>query len=289
MIGRVGAEGGLQRQEMRAGLADGAGFQGPVGNAVVRVESRRDHQAGQFIADAPDHVADQPSPVFEAAAVGAGPVFCRQKLRQQVAVTLFDVDEVDADLCGEVRGGDVLIFDPLQVVVGEQRRGRVGRTAARFVDCQRIENGVVHREHRPAIAVAAGVRQLQADDEVPVVEESVAVRLATTGNHLFDCRGGACMQPELPWIRTPLVADGGGLPPDQFRPAAAEADVAAQRQLIGPAVETCRRSPPSVEWRGDCRSALFRSAPVETAPRIVRPARARLPSGPPRRPERPAF
>ena len=245
---------------------------------------------GNSSADAGDHVADQPRPVFEAAAVGAGPIFRRQKFRQQIAVTLLEVDEIDADLCGQARGGDVLVFDPLQLVVAraaEKTRRPRGRSLCRLS---------ADREWGRASRASSGDSRSGRSASVAGRRRSPrrspkASRCDWRQREIISSMADAepVMQPELPRIGTPLVADGGGLAPDQFRPAAAEADVAAECQLVGPAVESCRRSPPSVEWRGGCRSVSFRSAPVETAHRIVRTARAQLPSGPPRRRGRPAF
>ena len=222
---------------MRTRLADRAGLRRPVRDAVVSVEPRGEQQVGRFIADAADHLADQPRPVFETAAVRTRAVLRREQFRKQVAVALLEIDEVDADLRGQAGRGDVLILDPLEFVIREERIRIVDRPAGRLVDGERVEQGIVRGQQRPAVSVAARVGDLQADEQIGVAAAGVAMRLPAAGEHRFDRRGRSVVQPELPRIGSSLVADRGRFAPDQFRPAAAEADVAAVRQLVGPAVE----------------------------------------------------
>src|SRR5262249_31062737 len=140
-----------------------------VGDTVEHVQARGDDEAGRFGTDAGDDVAGQARAVLQAAAVAPRPRLRGQQLVQQVAVALLDVYELEPDPLGQLRRGHVMIDQPAQVVVVEKRVIRVNDPAGRLVhDRARVEDGVVEGDQRPAVAVAAGVRQLQADDEVIV-------------------------------------------------------------------------------------------------------------------------
>ncbi len=66
--------------------------------------AHRDAQAGSLGPDAGNDLAQEARAVLEAAAVGTGAVDGAQELVAQVAVTVLDVDEVEACLLGEHRG-----------------------------------------------------------------------------------------------------------------------------------------------------------------------------------------
>ena len=58
-------------------------------------------------------------PVFERAAVAAGPLVGPQKLMQQIAVTVFDVDEVRPGLFGDAGGANVGVDEFVHVLIAE--------------------------------------------------------------------------------------------------------------------------------------------------------------------------
>ena len=106
MIARIGAEGRHQweRDEATASRSAPRLF-GPIGNAVVCIEPRGEQQVGQFTRGCDRSRCGQARPVFEPTAVFAGSVSGGKQLRKQVAVALLEIDEVDADLCSQSRGG----------------------------------------------------------------------------------------------------------------------------------------------------------------------------------------
>ena len=166
----IGAPGAGERRLIRTRLAVIAARRLAIGNRIIDVDPTGDYQAGHFTADRGDDVARQPGAILQAAAVESGSLPGREQFAQQVAMALLDIDELIADPVRTAGGGDIRINQSAQLVVRQQRIGRVELHA-------RIEERIVHRKQRPAIAVAPRVRELQADHEVIVAAERFAMRL----------------------------------------------------------------------------------------------------------------
>ena len=107
-------------------------------DAVVDVHPRGEDDVRDRGPDRVEDVAGQSGAVLEAAAVRAGPVAGTEQFVQQVAVALLDVDEVEADGPGQARGGDVVVDQPLQLVVGDER---VSGLIIRFVSLSAMVRG----------------------------------------------------------------------------------------------------------------------------------------------------
>src|SRR5262245_17756095 len=155
---------------MRAGLADEV-LSLPlaaIGDAVIAVHARGNEQFRELTADPADDVADKAGAILEAAAVLAGAIFCREQLRQQIAVALLEIDEIITDLRRQFCCRNKLIFDPFQVVVGQQRKTGIDKSSGAAVARERIEKWFMRCQQRLFVAVAYGVRQLQPDDDIAV-------------------------------------------------------------------------------------------------------------------------
>src|SRR5690606_7570988 len=118
----------------------------------------------RFGADAGDDFAQEPRPVLERAAIGAGPRTGAQQLVSQVAVTVLDVDEREAGARGEHRGADEVVDERTESRVRDDRR------VAGHADA-RVELRMTVGDDRLGPAgtgsrEAAGVGELQADQEV---------------------------------------------------------------------------------------------------------------------------
>src|SRR5205823_4373765 len=92
-------------------------------------------------------------------------------------------------------------------------------------------------DQRLAKTVAARVSQLQANDEIAIAANLVAMGLAALAEHLFQRRSGLVVDEQLARVGASLVEDGGCLAPDQLGAAAAEATITTKGEFIRPAVE----------------------------------------------------
>ena len=125
-----------------------------------------------------------------------------------------------------------------------------------------VEQRVVLGEDRPGDAVAARVGQLEADEQVVVVAASRS-RCASrqVSSERFEARRRvASLIEQLAGVGPPLGDDGRGLAPDQLRPAGAEPLVAAERQLVGPAVGGAVAALHRLDRPGGCRRRARRPA-----------------------------
>ena len=139
----VGAEHIFERQVVRRRLTRGSHGSLAVGNAVVGVESRGDDQRRQLLANASNDFPNKPRPVLKASAESAWPIPGGQQFREQIAVTLLEVDEVDANPGREACRGDILVGDACEVLVGGERKGVIDWPAAGLVDRERIADRIV--------------------------------------------------------------------------------------------------------------------------------------------------
>src|SRR5207249_1031933 len=103
-----------------------------------------------------------------------------------IPMTLLEVDEVTADPRGKPRGGEVLVLNPFQVIVAEQRIRLVDETAGRFVFRQRIEDRVVSGQQRSPITESSRMSQLQSDQQIVIVATGLAMSGSAFGQHAFD-------------------------------------------------------------------------------------------------------
>ena len=160
-------------------------------------------------------------------------------------MTLLEVHEVEPDPGRQSRGRDVPVLETVQRIVVDQGGARSGRGLCGFVDHRPgIEQRVMlHIERiRTGNAVAAGVRQLQADEEVRILSPGGAMGLSTNSNDALEPEGMRFAGQELPRVGPSLGHDGGGLAPDELRPAtapkAALANGAGRRQVVRGAFES---------------------------------------------------
>ena len=80
-----------------------------------------DLQPRRFGANALDNLAHEARAVFQAAAIGAGPIDGAEEFVAEIAVTVLDVDEIVAAGLGALRGDDIVIDQPLDLVVADHR------------------------------------------------------------------------------------------------------------------------------------------------------------------------
>src|SRR5262249_22591230 len=152
-----------------------------------------------------------------------------EEFAQQVTMALLNIYELKAHALRQLGSGNVGFGQPREIVVVEERV--VG--PYRF----RIEQGIVKRDQAAAMAVTARGRQLQADEQVVVAPECLAVRLPARTEHALEVGSGLLGEPELARICPALFDDGRGLSPNQLGAARAETAIAAKRQFVRPAVE----------------------------------------------------
>src|SRR5260221_11512980 len=90
---------------------------------------------------------------------------------------LFDVQEWVPDRRRNLRGADVMIDEPFEIIVIDKWVG--------WIDLRsRIEDWIVDGDQRLTIAVAARMRQLQPDEKVVVIAAHLAMRVAADLQHL---------------------------------------------------------------------------------------------------------
>ena len=184
-----------------------------------RVERRQPNanlQPRRFDANALDDLTHEARAVFQAAAIGAGPVDRAEKFVAKIAVTMFDVDEIVAAGLGALGGDNIVVDQRLDFVVGDHRPvRRIAEFAVEqrmVIGDDRFELGVVVR-----LAETAGMRELQSDDDVVLAAGRFLVRgdcdVAQTGDVALALRGHR----ELFWIGAAIKAHRAGFAaPDQF-------------------------------------------------------------------------
>ena len=107
------------RPAIRLADAVGAGLEG---NPVEGAQAHADVQAGTSRADARDDLAQEAGAVLEAAAIAPRPVDRGQEFVPQIAVTVLDVDEVEARLLTRAAAAITKSLDQIvDLVVGHQR------------------------------------------------------------------------------------------------------------------------------------------------------------------------
>ena len=154
----------------------------------------------------------------------------------EIAVTMFDVDEIETAVLGALGGNDVVVDQPLDLVVADHRPvGRITEFAVEqrmIVGDDGFEFGVVVR-----LAEAARMRQLQPDHEIAVVAGRFPVRLDDDVAQGRDLALAFRGHGELLRIGAPVEAHRAGLAaPDQFGAAEPETPPAPPGVLRRPAV-----------------------------------------------------
>ena len=95
---------------------------GLIRHEVEHAQPHADRQARDLLADAVDDREQHARAAGEVAAEAAGARAGTQELVQQIAVAGFDVDELKADFVRQPGGGDVVVDQLLQLVVGPHDR-----------------------------------------------------------------------------------------------------------------------------------------------------------------------
>jgi hypothetical protein len=136
----------------------------------------------------------------------------------------------------------------------------------------------VERDQRPVIAVAARVSELQSDEQAIIAAKRRAVRFSADAQHSLQVARGGRRDQQLPGVRPAFFHNGGGLSPDKFGAAGAEALVTAVGQFVGPAIqstiaslhrlnaECIARSQRSNSHRAEERTQVLAEAQGETQP-----------------------
>src|SRR5262245_23748538 len=152
-------------------------------------------------------------------------------------MTLLHVDEGKADARRQTSCRDIMVRKPPQIIVVQQWIGTISYFSGGLIDNgTRVEDRVMKGQERPAVTVAARVRQLQADEQIIVRTEGFTVGLTAFAQHPFQVGCRLVVEKQLPRVGPPLVEHRGRLAPDELGPAGAETAVTPKRQLIGPAV-----------------------------------------------------
>src|SRR5262249_809829 len=122
----------------------------------------------------------------QAAAVRSRAGLRRQQFAQQIAMALFDVHKLKADAIRQPRCAHVVLDQLPQVIVVEKRIGSVdGPAGGPIDDGASIEDWIMASEERPPVAIAAGMGQLQTNDETIIRTEGLPVRLPALAQHLL--------------------------------------------------------------------------------------------------------
>ena len=174
---------------------------------------------------------------------------------QQVAVTVFNVDEIKAQLPGTGGGRDKALCKGGNLAVAQHCRIFCYSDPA-------VENRVPERGSRPAAAftrgpgIAPGVGQLQADQQTVIVPVGLAVGSPTAGEHLANRPDGVLGQPQLARVHPPFIGDGSRLAPDDRGPAVTESLVSPDRQFVGQTLERAI----AAFHRLNCQAIFYRTS-----------------------------
>ena len=144
-------------------------------------------------------------------------------------MALLDVHEVEADAPGEGGGIGEAVLKLLKIRVVQQ--GVVRRDVLDGVDRRDVLG-----QQRSGVAPAAGVGQLQADDQV-VPAEALPVGRSGRGQQALEVGRRLRADEELARVRPPFGDDGGRFAPDELGAAGAEALPAAEGQFARAAVQ----------------------------------------------------
>ena len=147
-------------------------------------------------------------------------------------MTLLNVDEITTDLRCQSGRCNVLILNPLQVVVSQQWKRIVHDPPSRFVDCQWINERVMHRNLRSAEAIPARMGQLQTHRQPVFVPKDLPMCVPTTTKHRFDRQGRSVVQPELPRVHPGVRINRRCFAPDQLCSTRTKPAKPAIRQFI---------------------------------------------------------
>ena len=129
----------------------------------------------------------------------------REKLVAQVAVTVLQVDEVEADVARVLRGDHVVVDELADVAIAHQRI--VGReTELAIEDRMPIEDHRLHPRLVVGLAEASRVRELQSDHEIVVVAHRLAVPRHERLAHRRDLGLGGFGHQQLVGIGAAVVA-----------------------------------------------------------------------------------
>ncbi len=91
------------------------------GDEVEGAEANTDIEVGMVRPDAGHDLAKKARPIFEGAAIRSGAGEAAQELVAQVAVTVLDVHELIAEVGRHIGRPDVVVDQPLDLVVGQDR------------------------------------------------------------------------------------------------------------------------------------------------------------------------
>ena len=154
----------------------------------------------------------------------------------EIAVAMLDVDEIEAEVGGDAGGAVEVFDDAFDFGVGED--GIVGvELEARVENRVAIEDARLGLVRSVGAAVAAGVGELEADDEVVGAAHGAFVLFDEGGAHAGEAVACVRGDDDLIWVRAACVIDGGGFAtPDEFGAALAEALPAADGVVGGIAV-----------------------------------------------------
>ena len=215
---------------------------------------RGDHQARHLGPNALDDrraPAECDSPGCRRTAPAAS---CRQHFAEQIAMTLLDIDELEADLVRQPGRRDVMIDQPL----ADRRR--------RAVDSwHRCSCRSLYR--RCAGSRIGSWNAITACDSCNGPSASVAGRRTRSSSlpqvsrwacrHCCSMRSRAAAvslaEEQLPRLGPAFFDDRGRLAPDQLGSAGAETLITAIASARRAGRRGCRRSPPSAECTANCR------------------------------------
>src|SRR5205085_4173109 len=83
-----------------------------VRHKIADIYARRQHHVfADFAAYSSDYIAHQPRTIFERTTIFSRTLVRRQKLIQQIAVALLDVDEIEPEFNDALRSLDIRVFD----------------------------------------------------------------------------------------------------------------------------------------------------------------------------------
>src|SRR5579863_4389838 len=135
---------------------------------------------------------------------------------------MFDVDEIEAKVGGDTRGAMEVLDDAFDFGVGED--GVVGAEfEAAIKDWVAIEDARLGLSTGIGAAVAAGVGELEADEQAVGATHGAFVLVDESGAHAGDAITRVWGDDDLIGIGAACVIDGGGLAaPDELGAALAE-------------------------------------------------------------------